>query len=458
MSGLFSSLSAASQNLDAQRYGLDVTGQNIANLNTEGYTRRRLDLAERQPMDGVGGVDVQGVRAVRDAFIDQRLRTELPNQGKDDAMASSLSVVEASLGAAGASVDGALDGLFSSFATLALDPQSSAARQGVVQAAATLATAFNSMSTQMTQARAQADADVRASVSQINTLSATIAQLNKEIVDAPANVDTEALRDRLNLSLDKLSSLTNIQVVAQASGSVDVSLGNGRALVVGARSFALDVTTAAGTGMAEIRATDGTDITGDLTNGKLGGLLQVRDTTIPGYQSQVDQLATDVMTAVNAQQAAGFDLNGNTGPMLYMPIPPGQPPAGAMKVNPVITADPTQIAASATGAKGDNGNAKLLAALRDTKSASGGTTTFAEAWGVLTNKVGSDIDAIKSSQGTRKDVVTALTQLRDSVSGVSLDEEAGRLMQFQRAYEANARYFSAVDNILSILMQTVGAA
>ena len=78
MGGLFSSLTAASQNLDAQRYGLDITGQNIANLNTDGYVRRRLELAEKQPIDGVGGVEVVGVRATRDAFVDQRLRNELP--------------------------------------------------------------------------------------------------------------------------------------------------------------------------------------------------------------------------------------------------------------------------------------------------------------------------------------------------------------------------------------------
>lgn len=457
MGGLFSSLSAASQNLDAQRYGLDVTGQNIANLNTEGYARRRVDLAERLPNDGVGGVDVVGVRAVRDAFVDQRLRTELPGQGKDDAMASSLAVVENSLGAAGSSVDSALGGLFDSFAALALDPQSSAARHGVVQAATTLAVAFNDMSAQLTQARAQADADVRGSVTQINDLATNIAHLNQQIADAPSNVDTSALKDALSLSLEKLSALAPVGVVTQASGTVDVSLGNGRALVVGVQSYALNVTNAAGTGMAEVRGADGTNITAELTSGKIGGLLQVRDTMIPSYETQLNQLATDVMTAVNNQQAAGFDLNGNTGPMLYMPIPPGQPPAGVMQVNQAVATDPSKIAASSTGAVGDNGNAKAMAALRDAKSAVGGSTTFTEAWGLITNKVGSDVVSVKHSQGTRGDVISALTQLRDSVSGVSLDEEAGRLMQFQRAYEANARYFSAVDTMLQTLLTTIGA-
>ena len=101
MAGLFSSLSAASQSLDAQRYGLDVTGQNIANLNTEGYTRRRIDLAERPTLSGVGGVEVLGVRAVRDAFVDQRLRSELPAESYDQTLSSGLSMIESTIGTAG---------------------------------------------------------------------------------------------------------------------------------------------------------------------------------------------------------------------------------------------------------------------------------------------------------------------------------------------------------------------
>jgi flagellar hook-associated protein 1 FlgK len=128
-----------------------------------------------------------------------------------------------------------------------------------------------------------------------------------------------------------------------------------------------------------------------------------------------------------------------------------------MKVDPAIVADPSKIAASSTGAKGDNGTAKALAALRTADVARGGTATFSEAWGLLVNKVGTDSASAKNNLSTRQDVVAAIQRLRDSVSGVSLDEEAGRLMQFQRAYEANARFFSVVDSTLSVLMSTVGA-
>lgn len=456
MSGLFASLSAAAHSLDAQRYGLDVTGQNIANLNTEGYVRRRIDLAERQPIDGVGGVEVLGVRATRDAFVDQRLRSELPAESRDNAMASALSIVETSLGSTGRSIDGALNALFTAFSALSVDPQSSVARDGVLLQASRLATSFNEMSARLESSRQQADSDVRGSVDQINELAGTIAALNAQIGGAPTGADVEPLRDKLDVALQNLSKLTNISVIAQSRGTVDVAIGSGRALVVGGDSYKLTVTNAPGTGLAEVRAA-GADITDSLDGGSIGGLLAVRDEVLPDYQAQLDQLAYDVSTKINQVHSTGYDLNGNSGPLLYLPLPSAQGAAAAMRVDPLIAADSSRIAASASGAPGDNGIARQLADLRNADAARGGTATFTEAWSVLVSKVGSDSASAKNSLSMRQETVSAIQRLRDSVSGVSLDEEAGRLMQFQRAYEANARFFAAVDSSLSVLMQTFGA-
>jgi flagellar hook-associated protein 1 FlgK len=455
MAGLFSSLSSASQSLDAQRYGLDVTGQNIANLNTEGYTRRRIELAERPALAGVGGVEVLGVRAVRDAFVDQRLRSELPAESYDQAMSSSLAVVETTLGTAGSGIDGRLAALFNAFQSLSLDPQSSVARDGVVLEGTRLSTAFNDMSRRLQASAQQADADVRTSVAEINRLSATIATLNQQIGDANG-ADTEALRDQLDVALQQLSRLTSISIIAQPQGTFDVSTGAGRALVVGTKSYDLTVTSAPGTGLAEIRA-GGVDITGEIRSGSIGGLLDFRDQVIPDYQAQLDQLAYDVAQQVNSVHAAGYDLSGSTGQNFFQPIASVAGAASAIRVDPAITADASRIAASTSGALGDNGNAKALAALRNSDLTRGGTATFVESWGLLVNRIGSDSAAAKSSLATRQDIVAAVQRMRDSVSGVSLDEEAGRLLQFQRAYEANARFFSAIDQTLQTLMATFGA-
>jgi flagellar hook-associated protein 1 FlgK len=126
-------------------------------------------------------------------------------------------------------------------------------------------------------------------------------------------------------------------------------------------------------------------------------------------------------------------------------------------VSPAIVGNTARIAASQTGAPGDNGTARAIVALREAATVSGGTATFTQGWAQLAFRAGADIDDALSRQQTARDVSAEVQRLRDQVSGVSLDEEAASLIKFQTAYEANAKYFSAVDSALDTLMRLVGA-
>lgn len=456
MSGLFTTLSSVAHALDAQRYGLEVAGQNIANLNTEGYARRRLELAERPVKSGLGGVEILGVRTTRDAFIDSRLRSELPAQSQLDARSSALSIVETSLGDEGAALSESMSALFASFSSLSVDPQSSVARDGVLLQAKRVGNAFNELDRRLEASYRQADADVRGSFGEVNQLSKRIAELNRQIGDS-AGGDTSGLTDQLNLALESLAKLTRISVITQPEGTVDVSIGAGRAVVVGANSYELTATAAPGTGLAELRI-GGVDITDELEDGSIGGLLQVRDEDIPAYRTQLDQLAYDLTDAVNTLHTSGYDRNGAAGANFFNPLTGVSGAAAAIGVNPTVANDSSKVAASSTSTGGDNGIAKALAALTTAKVAVNGTSTLTEGWSVLVNRVGTDTANAKNDLKTREEVVNAITRLRDSVSGVSLDEEAGKLLQFQRAYEANARFFTAIDSTISTLLATFGAA
>lgn len=451
MSGLLTSLSMAARAMDAQRAGLAVTGDNIANLNTDGYVRRTIQFAEGRPE----GVDVASIRAQRDRLLDARVRQELPSEAREGAIADTMSVVETSLGEAGSSLDGRLSAFFDAFAALSQDPTSTVARDGVALEGRLLARSFNDISQRLDDSRRGADAQVRGGIDRVNQLASQVASLNQAINSAQG-ADSARLQDEQGEALKELAKLANITVLTRADGGADVSIGQGAALVVGANSYTLTAVAAPVSGFAQLQL-GGADITADITNGRLSGWLDARDTMIPGYQSQLDTIALSVTQQVNTLHQGGTDLLGGSGNDFFTPLAGVAGAARAMAVDPAITADPRTIAASLSGAPGDNDVSKAITALRDTRVV-GGSATFAESWAQLVYQVGSDSQTAIAQQKTRQEVVDQVERLRDQVSGVSMDEEAAQMLRFQRAYEANARYFSTVDSVLSTLLHLVGGA
>jgi len=452
MSGLFGSLSLAARALDAQRAGLAVTGNNIANLNTEGYVRRSIQLVEGQP--GAGGVDVLGTRARRDVMLDARVRQEVPAESRERAIADALGIVEAALGKEGESLDARLVKFFDAFSDLAQDASSTVARDGVVQQGRLLAQSFNDITARLDDARRGADAQLRGGVSELNRLAAQVAALNQAI-NATSGGDNEGLRDQQAEALKAMSGLADITVLQRGDGGVDVTLGEGRAIVMGANVYNLQVVNTPPNGLAAIEM-GGTDITGEIGRGKISGWVDVRDTMVPGYASQLDAIAFEVAAEVNALHQAGTDMLGGTGNDFFAPLGGLAGAARAIAIDAGVSANPQLVAASQTGTTGDNQVARAIAALRDSRLL-GGTATLADGWSQIVYRVGSDSQTAQALQQSRQMVVDQVGLLRDQVSGVSLDEEAALMMRFQRAYEANARYFSAVDNMLATLMHIVGA-
>jgi flagellar hook-associated protein 1 FlgK len=455
MSDLLGSLSLAARSMAAQQAGLDVAGQNIANVNTPGYTRRTVELAASPPagpLSAGNGVDVAGIRAERASLLEAQLRHEQPAQGREAAMAESLSQIETALGKPGASIDASLTQFYNAFSQLAQDPTSGVARQQVIAQGQSLASAFNDVAARLVSARRDADLLVKSGVDQITGLATQIALLNASMAGASAS-GNEALRDKLGVALSSLSQLIDIGVVSRSDGGADVSVGNGRALVIGANTYQIGVTPIAGSGLADLTS-GGTVITAEITGGRVGGLLQVRDGLLPGYTTRLDQLANGVATSVNTAHRAGFDLTGAAGGDFFAPPAAVAGSAAAMAVAAGIVANGNLIAAAATATPGDNQNARAITNLRQTALA-GGTTNPIDTWGALVYRVGTDARAATNGLAGHDEVMKQLQTLRDQVSAVSLDEEAANLMKFQRAYEANARYFSAVQTSLDVLLQMV---
>jgi flagellar hook-associated protein 1 FlgK len=447
----------AARSLQSQQYAMEVTGQNIANVNTPGYVRRVVDFAAVPPASG-GGVDIEGVRAVRDGLLERRLLQQVPLGSRDAAIAEVLSLVEAGIGAPGEALDARLDEFYSAFAELSESPTSAVARRQAQQAGEALAAEFNQTAQRLESARQHADGRIRSSVDEINSLAARVAEINAAMPSARLDGTEQTLEDQQAQLVRRLAELANVHVIDRQDGGVDLTLGNGRPLVVAANAYKLDISPAPATGYATI-SSQGVPLNGEISDGQLGGLLHARDTMIPGYQASLDTLAFQTASQVNSLHGAGFDLSGNTGIdfFSYSVAPTGTTGAArALRVDPGIVSDNNTIAAAGIAQAGDNGAARQIAALRDQRVLNGNTATLHDAWGDFVYQIGTDSRAAADGADTHTQILQQMDAMRDQVSGVSLDEEALNLLKFQRAYEANARFFMAVDDMLVTLLNSVG--
>lgn len=455
MAGLLDSLSSTARSLSTARLGLEVAGQNLANINTEGYSRRTLVLAEVPPVapNTAGrGVEVVAIQAARDDLVTARLWNEQQRLQFGSALTDGLREIEATVGLPGQSLDARLNAFFDAFQTLADDPTSATGRDTVVRQGQQLAAAFHELSDRFVSAQRTADMSIVAAADEVNVLARRVADLNESI--AAGGPDIESLKDARDLAVGRLRELADVGVTRDADGGIALSIGSGRTLVVGSFSYALQTASTPPSGATSL-SIGGVGITDEIAGGRIGGLVHLRDSVVPGYQASLDQLAFDVASAVNTRHQTGFDANGDAGGAFFSPLATAAGAAALLDVDAAVAADANLVAASGTGAIGDNAVARALAALRDTKLANGGTATAADAWGQLAYRVGSDLSSAMTANAAGEQVMQQLQQLRAQVSGVSMDEEAANLVRFQRAYEANARYFTTINDLLGTLMGMV---
>ena len=255
------------------------------------------------------------------------------------------------------------------------------------------------------------------------------------------NEEPSAFVDQRDVLIGKLSDLVDVQSI-QSDKGLSLTTSNGTALVAGNQSFALDVQLAP-SGVQHIYA-QGADITGAIQGGALAGYLEVRDQKIPSIESSLDVLAAGLANGVNAANRKGFDLSGNAGGNIFVPPPvSGQGAASAMGVQ---ISDPALIAASSDGSSGSNGNVAQLLAVHD-QAISGGMNP-ADYYANLIFGIGNDVASGMAEQDATGLVLGQLQDQRGSISGVSLDEEAANLMQYQRAYDAAAKVVTTINDML----------
>lgn len=449
MSGLFGTLSIALSGLGVSQQELATSANNVANANTTGYSREVVDTAAGSPIQ-IGsllvgtGVVMQKIESLRDPILEIQLNQATQQQSDLNAQLSQLQQLQTQFASSSSGIGADISNFFNSLQQLSPNPSSLELRQSVLTSASTLAQDLNTAAGSLSTQQSNLNLTVEQSVGEVNSLTSEIAGVDQQISTLEnANEDASTLVDQQTNLIRQLSGLIDVQVVQTGNGGIDLSTSNGTALVTGIQSSVL--TTEAGSdGNAHIFA-GGQDITSSLTGGSLAGTLQVRDQEIPSVLSQLDQLAAGFSNAVNAANAKGFDLNGKAGGNIFSTPPAGT--TGAAANMTVAITDPSLIAASSDGTAGSNGNLANLSAVATENVASGQTpinfySNLVFQVGNTTSNVSADVDASTS-------ILQQLQDQRGSISGVSLDEEASNIVQYQTAYQASARVITTIDAMLA---------
>ncbi|MGA3092980.1 MAG: flagellar hook-associated protein FlgK [Terriglobales bacterium] len=447
MAGLFGSLSIALSGLSVSQQEMETTSNNVANANTPGYTREVSDLAAGDPVElgslSIGtGVVLQKIESLRDPMLQIQINQATQQDSSLNASLTQLQQIQTQFSSSTSGIGADISNFFNSLEQLSPNPSDLTLRQGVLTSADTLATDFNTASEDLQAQSASVDQNIVQTVTQVNSLTSQIASVDQQISNLQStNPNPGVLVDQQNNLIQQLSALIDVQVIPTDQG-ITLATANGTTLVSGSQSFAL-TTQLGSNGTHDIMAGN-QDITSSLSGGSLAGLIQIRDQEIPSIGSSLDQLASGLSTALNTANAQGYDLNGDKGGNIFATPPVGG--AGAAAAMQVTMTDPSLIAASSDGTTGSNGNLANLSAVADQTVANGQTPI--EAYSTLVGQVGSTTSNTSADADASASILQQLQDQNGSVSGVSLDEEASNLIQFQSAYQAAARVVSTINNLL----------
>ncbi len=450
---LFSPLSIGRQALLANERAIGVTGHNIANVNTRGYSRQTAVLhAARPDHQGFGnGVELKSVLRSVDGFLEARGLASASSLAGATTGRQLLDRLQALFPVGDEGIGDALAEFFTAANGVANNPQDLAVRNELLESGRTLAAQLRNAAGGIERLQREADERLGQAALDANATLQDIAQLNREIVAAErGGGETSDLRDQRQVALGELAKQLSIQVVEQADGDVNVFAASGQGLVIGPDAVTLASELDPGQlgldgnplSRVGVVATDGSviSLSGDI-GGTIGTLFGLRDGTLADDAAALDLLATNLRDAVNAVQtdALGRDLDGNVGTAFFSGT-------GAADLT-VALDDPRGVAAARGTNPADNANALALVSVAQQTFPALGGATLGDYFGSLHARVGQEARRADSAATIEENVSASLAAQRDAVSGVSLDEEFTNLIRFQRGFQAAAQLIN-VSNVL----------
>jgi flagellar hook-associated protein 1 FlgK len=445
MGNMLSSLLSTAGAIKAYDRALDVIQNNVSNASTPGYAAARLNLVS-QPFDPTsgrtGGVKTGTLETARDDFVEASVWKQQNGTGQFTQKSESLAPMEQILGVtADASIPNSLNQLFQGFAQLATTPNDPVQRNQILNNAGQLASSFNSAAGQLATASDQTDQQIRNTVDQINQLVGQVRDYNLAIGSGAVSHQDAGADSAAYAALENLSQLVDFTAQKDANGEFSIRLGNGQSnLLLGNTQDLIQADFSHP--QTGILNANGQSVASQFQSGKLAALLDVKNNLVPSYAADLDKLAAGVADQVNNTLKNGVDSNGDAGAPLFS-YDPAQPASSLA----VAMSDPAKFAAATVDAPGGSGNATNLAALASQSLIDG--STFTQFYGTLAANVGRAKASADQNRQLHQQLLSQAQSVREHTSGVSLDEEATRLIQFQRAYQASAQ-------LLTVLSQLTG--
>lgn len=441
MSSTWLGLSTALSSLRTQRVAIDVTGQNIANVNTPGYARQRVSLSAGT------GVDVTAIQRLHSAILGGRARIEEAQLQDFTVASAALKEIEQVFAEPSANgLQARLDAMWDGFADIARDPTNRAARIQVLSQAGDVASWLNGASAQLTDiATTQRDS--------LTTLIATVNQQAEQIADLNVSISqsvegtpaANALLDQRNQLASQIAKEVGGTFTVDAANRMSISLGGGT-LVSPTSYQTLKVSTAGGTTSIQWEHDSST---ATVSAGEANARLTTINETIGDWRGQLDAVASTLVAKVNALQTTGYDLAGDLGTAFFTV---GGTTAATISV---ALTDGTKIGASSFAKIG--GVASLDGSKADAIAQLAMATDGADqAYQDLVVSLGLSVQSAEQTASTQQAMTLSITSQIDAESGVNIDEEMANLLTYQRAYEAAARVLSAIDSVLDTLVNRTG--
>lgn len=510
MSGINAIFNTASTSIVAQRVAMEVTGENITNANTPGYSRQRA-IMETAPVTATNGfpmgngVLVKSVQRYYDAVLQKNITDGNSLLQNNQNRLTSLQEIEPAFNEMATSGLGkSIQDFFDSWQTLSNNAAGTAERQTVLTRAQVMVENFHQANQNLRNVQITANRNLEGITADISQKAKSIASLNAQIVQTElGGASSSELRDKRDYLAQELAKKMGATFTEEKDGSMTVSLPNGSSLVERNQYATLYTSpmplvppnannvnpsnhiliTNVGDPPLSAKPISDTDITTTVggpnnTLGEIGAMLGLRDTVVPAYLQKLDELAYNLAYQVNAQHKQGWNLNGNTNTNFFAPATLTAPPASAVAVagysssnstlgiklnisstNEIAAADVNPVTGGVITGGGNNTNALALAAIKDRQvsfaTSGGASASVISYYNAMVSGIGVDVQAAQNATNQGESYVTQLNNLRESNSGVSLDEEMTNMIKYQKAFQGAARLITTATDMMDTVLAMV---